>query len=288
MSETPTGPTAVQHPEDGLGIDFGPGREDTKRDSIYLDGTLVLVGCGDQKRDPDDEADLHVASVGPDEPMSSLPGAETGPAWRAEDLYTSNYFGVKSEFAEIVTQWASSYDAGNWSVLSAEHNVVPHYRDLKYYDKSVDDIGDDPTDPEDRVPNRFKRRRPDGQEIVTEMDLWTTNVAYSLMRWVASFRDRRAAPWESDAGELLVLAGQDYIDPLRERGVFEYGISRMYGDPNEGYRFPLRVRYLFEEIDAGGNGEQMGWMSDVIERLDPLVNEEPETEQTALSDGGQR
>lgn len=69
--------------------------------------------------------------------------------------------------------------------------------------------------------------------------------------------------------------------------MFEYGISRMTGDPNEGYKFPLEPRYLFEEIPAGGNGDQMGWMSGAIEKLEPLVNENAETEQTELAtDGG--
>lgn len=117
-------------------------------------------------------------------------------------------------------------------------------------------------------------------------DAWAVDVAASLCRWVASFRDQHAKPWENDAQELIVLAGQDYIEPLRERGVFEYGISRMSGDPNEGYTFPLEPRYLFEEIPAGGNGDQMGWMSSAIEELEPLVTGEPDTEQVAL-DGGE-
>lgn len=128
------------------------------------------------------------------------------------------------------------------------------------------------------------RRRPDGQEIVTEMDRWTAAVAYGLMKWVAEHRPRQGKPWENNANTLLVLAGQDYIEPLRERGDFEYGISRMAGDPNEGYKQPLRVRYLFEEIDASGIGEQMGWLSDVIERLEPLIPDRSETKQTELGD----
>jgi hypothetical protein len=270
----------------GPSLDFEADREDTERRDLYLDGSLVLVGCGKDKRDPEDESDLHVASVGPNEPMTSLPGADTGPAWEARDLYTSSYFGVKANLADLVTTWAQGYDADPWAVLSAEHAVVPCTRNLKYYDTSIDDIGDDPNEPDDRVKNSYGRRRPDGQEIVTEMDAWSADVASSLCRWVASFRERRAEPWENDAQELIVLAGQDYIQPLRDRGVFEYGISRMAGNPNEGYTFPLKPRYLFEEIPAGGNGDQMGWMSSAIEELEPLVTGEPETEQVALDGGG--
>lgn len=267
----------------GPTLDFDADREDTEREQLHLDGTLVLVGCGKDKRDPEDPTDLHVASVGPDEPMSDLPGAETGPAWPARDLYTSSYFSVKRDLADIVTAWARGYDTGQWAVLSAKHAVVPHERDLKYYDKKIDDLGDDPTNPDHRVNNPYGRRRPDGQQIVTEMDRWAASVAASLAKWVAGFRQRRAKPWENDANELLVLAGQDYINPLRERGVFEYGISRMTGNPNEGYKFPLEPRYLFEEIPAGGNGDQMGWMSEAISRLEPVVNDVDDSEQTELN-----
>lgn len=252
----------------GPSIGFDSDRKETDREEIYLDGTLVLVGCGKAKRDPDDPVDVHAASTAPDEPLSSIPSADSGPAWRAEDLYTSTYFNVKREFAEVVSGWAQSYDAGSWAVLSAEHGVVPHWQELKPYNTRIDDLGDDPTNPDHHVNNNLLRRRPDGQEIVTEMDQWAASVATDLARWVAGFRERGAKPWDVDANELLVLAGQDYIDPLRERGVFEYGISRMTQNPNEGFLFPLEPRFLFEEIPAGGNGEQMGWMSDVIERVD--------------------
>lgn len=286
-SEQRSGVVAQNGAEAGPSIEFDSDKKQTEREELYLDSTLVLVGCGKAKRDPENEADLHVASVGRDEKMSTLPGADSGPAWRARDLYTSNYFGVKSELADVVTSWARGYDADPWAVLSAEHGVVPCNRNLKHYDTTIDDLGDDPSNPEHRVPNRFSRRRPDGVEIVTEMDLWATNVAASLCRWVASFRDEKAKPWESDANEILILAGQDYIEPLRERSVFEFGISRMSGNPNEGYTFPLEPRYLFEELSAGGIGEQMGWMSGVIEQLEPLVNDNAETDQQQLmTDGG--
>jgi hypothetical protein len=115
------------------------------------------------------------------------------------------------------------------------------------------------------------------------MDLWATNVAYSLCSWVSAFREQGAKPWEHPANELLVLAGQDYVEPLRERGVFEYGIARMTADPNEGFTFPLDVRYLFEEIDAGGIGEQMGWLSEAVERFDDARGEAEQQDLAALA-----
>lgn len=69
---------------------------------IYLDGTLVLVGFGKAKRDPSDPTNLHLATVPPGESIRRH-SRETGPAWRAEDLYTSAYFQAKREFAETVT-----------------------------------------------------------------------------------------------------------------------------------------------------------------------------------------
>jgi len=248
-------------------------------DDIYLDGTIVLVGCGKTKRDPEDPTDLHLAAVGPGEEW----GGKEGPMWRAEDLYKASYFAVKREFAEMVTAWARGRDGSPWAVLSAEHGVVPALRPLAPYDTTIGDLGDDPTNPDHRVHNGMLRRRPDGEEIVTELDLWVTNVAYGLARWIGGFREGTGPVGKQNAKTLLILAGQDYIRPLRERGVFKFGITRMAGNPNEQLRpIDVRVRSLFEEIDAGGIGEQMGWLSDSVDRLEPLINDVGETTQETL------
>lgn len=102
------GPDRDNHPEPVVG----------NLESVYLDGTLVLIGCGKAKRDPDDPADLHLASVGPDEALRP-PGGPTGPAWQAQYLYTSTYFAAKREFAETVTTWAGEPDKNNlggWAI----------------------------------------------------------------------------------------------------------------------------------------------------------------------------
>ena len=234
---------------------------------VFQRGTLVLIGCGAAKRDPEDPTDLRLAVVEPGEPVRGDAGP-LGPAWEAQDLYTSSYFAVKRAFAERVGGVADGVDAPPWAILSAKHGVIEPSRPTCPYETRVDDLGVDPTDPEHRVPNRFRRRRPDGQEIVTEMDQWAASVAYGLARWVAGHRDRRDEPWQCRAKTVLVLAGERYVQPLRERGVFEYGIARMAGDPNEGYTLPVSFRYLFEEIDADGIGEQMAWLSDAVSRLD--------------------
>jgi len=255
-------------------------------EDIYLDGTLVLIGCGAQKRDPSDPQDLHAAAVGPDEDFRT----GTGPAWEAQDLYTHWYFQAKRKFAELVSTWSS--DAGDedadppgWAILSAEHGVLFPWSKLKPYDTIIEDLGGDETTPDHRVSNSYARRRPDGREIVTERDRWAANVAYGLARWQAMFRDEAAASPRSSnrANTLLVLAGQSYLDPLRDRGVFEYGISKMVRGA-DGPTLPVgNTRFLFEELDAGGLGEQGAWLSDAVDRLEGQVTS-VESEQAALTE----
>jgi len=249
-------------------------------EDIYLDGTLVLVGCGAAKRDPEDPVDLHAAVVSPDEQVRKH--GPKGPAWEARDLYVSNYFRGNRELAETITRWTGDPTTG-WAILSAEHGVLEPWMPTTLYDTSIDDIGDDPTNPDHRVDNRWGRRRPDGREIVTEMDRWAADVATGLMRWIAGYRDDGAAPWDVNASTLLVLAGQKYLDPLRERGVFEYGIARMGGDPNVGYTQPLETRYLFEQFDDHeGMGDHMSWVSDATARLQDEIRDYDDTAQAEV------
>lgn len=252
--------------ETGPALSFGPEEEDTDRPDIYLDGTLVLVGCGKQKRDPTDPTDLHVAAVGPDEEFRQ----GTGPAWRAEDLYTHWYFQAKADFAETVSAWSNDVADGTpgWAVLSAEHGVLMPFAKVKRYDTTIEDLGGDETNPEHHVRNVYGRRRPDGREIVTERDKWAAQVAYGLAKWQAAFRET-AALGAARANTLLVLAGQSYIEPLRERGVFEYGIAKMAKPGGGGPLLPVdRTRYLFEELDAGGNGQQGSWLHEARDAVE--------------------
>ena len=252
--------------EVGPSLSFGPDREDTDRPDIYLDGTLVLVGCGKQKRDPEDPTDLHVAAVGPDEEFRT----GSGPAWDARDLYTHWYFDAKADFAELVSAWSNDVadSPPGWTILSAEHGVLLPNQPVKRYDTTIDDLGGDETNPDHHVRNRYGRRRPDGREIVTERDKWAAQVAYGLARWQAMFRET-AALGAARANTLLVLAGESYIEPLRERGVFEYGIAKMAKPGGGGPLLPVdRTRFLFEELDAGGNGEQGSWLHDARDAVE--------------------
>jgi hypothetical protein len=58
-------------------------------DQVYLDGTLVLVADSPEQRDPADPVDIHEASVPPGEPVRDTAASPVGPAWEAQDLYTS-------------------------------------------------------------------------------------------------------------------------------------------------------------------------------------------------------
>lgn len=266
-------------------------------ETIDEPGTLVIVGCGDAKRDPDDEADVHQAAVGPDERYSppltvdaEVDGRHraTGPAWYARDLYTSSYFACKRNYADILTEWAEGYDSPGWQVLSAKHRLVRPDQPLPPYDRSIDDLGGDETNPDHHVSNRLGLRRPDGREVVPERDQWARMVAFDLARWLAGFRDEGDQPWTTRARTLVVLAGQDYVDALRDRGVFDYGISRMSGDPNDVHALDVDVRFPFEETD-GDNGifDQMPWLSAATDRLVATATDwDAGTQALLAGDGG--
>lgn len=276
--------TTAQQPAGVHPDELSPGDADptiATLEDIYLDGTLVLVGCGAKKRDPEDPVDLHQAAVAPGKEIRG-PSGPTGPAWEARDLYTSTYFQLKREFAEVVSTWGGEW---GWSVLSAEHHVLAPWSPVRPYDTTIDDLGDDPTNEDHWYTGALtgNGRRPDGQECVTERDVWARRVAIGLNRWITSHLDGPRQPGLDGARTLVVLAGQDYIEPLRERGVFEYGTARMTGDPNDvRFKLPATPRFLFEEIDAGGIGEQMAWLSDAVDRME--VSGEPRTEETEVTD----
>lgn len=272
---------------------------------IYEQGTFVLIGCGAAKRDPTDPADLRQATIGPDEEGTFRGGSfgETGPAWRAEDLYTSTYFRVKREFAETVTQWLPRpYDNGApWAILSAEHHILQPFEPVAPYNTTIDDLAD-PNPPFDEAYDppgmtRMTERRPDGEPLLTELDAWATRVALELDRWLFSAgtdvtddpddyfvtaRDGQRLWKDVPCRSLLVLAGRDYVAPLRERDVFERGYFRSPAHPTD-YVGPDRpeVTFLFDEIDADGIGEQMARLSDAVERL---AADSPATEQAGIGE----
>lgn len=75
-------------------------------------------------------------------------------------------------------------------------------------------------------------------------------VGCTLIEWVEWTRSDG-----TQIDRIVVLAGRRYVDPLRERDVFTAGIEP-------------RVVFPFQQLDLGGIGEQMAWLSERIESGD--------------------
>lgn len=78
---------------------------------------VAFVGCGKQKQ-------------------------ETGEVVPAEELYTSNYFQLKREFANTVcgTKRMARKTIKFWWVISAKHQCIPATREIKPYDLTLGDL----------------------------------------------------------------------------------------------------------------------------------------------------
>lgn len=66
---------------------------------------IALVGCGSSKKDE---------------------------SAKAKDLYTSNYFKLKKDYAES--------QCDDWYILSAEHYLLPPSREISPYDTHIDEV----------------------------------------------------------------------------------------------------------------------------------------------------
>ena len=147
----------------------------------------------------------------------------------ARNLYTATYFAKKRAFAEAATAWAGEYSRKRnaWMILSAEHGVLPPCYEVEPYDTTVDDLSG------------------------VELDRWASYVGSSLESWLrCPFSAEN--PQDSPCKQLVVLAGQSYLDPLRERDAFE-GSKR---------GLPAEPEFPFETQDLGGIGEQMAWLDE--------------------------
>lgn len=143
------------------------------------------------------------------------PGTLSVKRYAAKDLYTSTYFGKKREYAETV--------GDQWMILSAHHGLLPQGEEIKPYDRSIDDLDDD------------------------QLDALAHRVGMTLIEWVS---------WEQGEGrdidKIVVLAGERYLKPLRERDTFSAGVAP-------------RVEYPLQQNNLGGIGEQMAWLKDRVE-----------------------
>jgi hypothetical protein len=164
--------------------------------------TRVLVGCGAEKQ------------------SSRAP---------ARDLYTSDYFAKKREYAEAY--------GDTWTVLSALHGSLATSSLVEPYDVTMDDYplnADEYPDAEFRTTDKWAASVIEGLE----------NCVHNLERW----DDRRPL------GRVEILAGQAYVTPLRDSLdalADEHGFEAVY--PFDG---------------TAGIGEQIGWLTDRIEAHD--------------------
>lgn len=182
----------------------------------------------------------------------------------AEDLYTSNYFELKKRYAKARS---TPYEGTTgWTILSAKHDVLWPHIEKEPYDLIIDDLEDDPApvEPDDYQDLAYPWDEP---LYETRLDFWTRRVHFGLASWL----DFKSGFPEKDphCQRLIVLAGNDYIEPLQENNVF---------DP-----FPWKTQFPFQEQDFDGIGEQMQWLKEEAEFYEDTRNKDNDSRQTAVS-----
>lgn len=171
-------------------------------------GTFVLVGCGAAKADEPREA---------------------------RDLYTSNYFALKREYAEAATAWAGEHQSSAWAILSAEYGIIPPTLEIDPYDTTVADLDGD------------------------ALDRWARRVKSGLTGWLNWPFQTDGDARESPCGRLVVLAGESYVEPLEARNAFR---GQVGGEHRQRPGLPCVPEFPFREHDFNGIGEQMAWLKD--------------------------
>ena len=158
--------------------------------------TLVLVGCGAAKQ------------------------ATTVPA---RELYTSNYFGLKREYAETV--------GDSWAILSALYGVVEPDESTAPYDVTIDDY---PLDNEQRVDH-------------ATVEEWAGEVLVDVKQRLRERDGDRSA-----LDQVVILAGRSYVEPIRDeldRRAAECGVETVYPfDDTSG--IGEQMGWLRERIEA--------------------------------------
>lgn len=205
------------------------------RGHVCIDGAGYGMGYCQRARDAiadhRDRDPLTLVAVGcsgskhdPDEPVP------------ASELYRGAYWSCKRDYGETV--------GADWCIISAQHAVLSPTQRVDSYERVPDDLEGVPVDSDKRLPN--------GDEVMTLLDQWAVRVYEGLSRWL---RDTANGIDPCDV-ELEVLLGRTYRDPLEDRGVFER--LQATGD--------MTVSFPFQEVEQaqGGNGNQMGWMTDEV------------------------
>lgn len=144
----------------------------------------------------------------------------------ARSLYTSTYFRMKADYAER----RSDIGCG---ILSAKYGVVGFQTGIETYDMRL------------------------GRDV--DPCLWARRVVRDLGLG-HRIPDVKPDPGAIEApicqaDTLEILAGREYVEPLKEIGLFE------------AWDGEICIPFEEEPEARGGIGFQMGWLSDEIERL---------------------
>lgn len=169
---------------------------DTGTSDTDLPVRLTYVGCGKAKREIDghpyhDKNQFHAA-----------------------DLYTSNYFRLKREYAERM-----SY---SWSILSAKHGTLNPFVRCKPYDVQLTSSG----------------FAGEGGPVFETVEDWAFDVAEETEASLNYFENCDAHP---PIEQIVVLAGKAYVDPLREDLIEVAGW------------FDVEVQFPFDETSGIGD-----------------------------------
>ncbi|MDS0243116.1 MULTISPECIES: DUF6884 domain-containing protein [unclassified Haloferax] len=155
----------------------------------------------------------------------------------AADLYKHAYWSCKRDYGETV--------GDDWMIISAKHAVLAPDERIDYYECTPDHLEGIPVDSDLRLPS--------GDPVMTLLDQWALRVYNGLQTWLTA----TAGGVDPRDAELEILLGTKYRNPLGERGVFN--ALRAAGS--------LSISFPFQEVEQarGGNGNQMGWMTDEVE-----------------------
>lgn len=155
----------------------------------------------------------------------------------ARDRYKRAYWVCKRRYGDVV--------ADDWQIISAEYGLLDPDQPIPYYERTPEDLRGVPVDSDQRLPT--------GEPVRTLLDRWALDVHEALAQWL----DDVAGGLDPRDVELEVLVGRRYKEPLEERGVFD----RLRAPAS------LSVVWPFQEVEQaqGGNGNQMGWLSDMVD-----------------------
>jgi len=173
---------------------------------------IVVVGCGSEKQ------------------TSRAP---------ARDLYTSEYFQKKREYAETM--------GDSWRILSALYGSVDPMSLARPYDVTIDDY---PLDADSHPRARYETIDEWAEAFVDGIE----NSVHNRERW---------DDW-LPLSRVEILAGQEYVAPIRDR---LDALASEHG---------FEVVYPFD--DTEGIGEQLGWLTERIEAANADGAEKSRTE----------